>query len=92
MAKPDLLYERFRAVLMDELRRHDLEAWMRTHRAEVETLLAGGEMDWTQAAAHFAAAGLRVGEQRPNARSAEATWRRVTDKSAPSKRRRPTKG
>jgi hypothetical protein len=87
MAVPDLLYDRFRAVLAEELSRNDLEAWMRTHRAEVEALLAEGDMDWAQAAKHFAAAGLRVGGKRPNACSAEAAWRRVASRGTSTRSR-----
>jgi hypothetical protein len=87
MAAPDLLYDRFRAVLAEELRRSDLEAWMRTHRAEVEALLAEGDIDWAQAAKHFAAAGLRVGGQRPDAPSAEAAWRRVASRGTSTRSR-----
>jgi hypothetical protein len=89
MSAPDLLYDRFRAVLAEELRRSDLEAWMRTHRAEVEALLAEGDMDWAQAAKHFAAAGLRVKGEKPNAGSTEAAWRRVATSTSTRGRVRP---
>ncbi len=79
---PDRLHVRFREALAAEMRRRDLEAWMRTHRAEVAALLKGGDMDWTAAARHFAAAGMLVDGQRPNATTAEAAWRRVSKRNA----------
>jgi len=73
----DELQARFRRQLDAELQRRDLATWMRAHRAEVEALLAEGEMDWANAAARLAGAGMLVDGQPPTAETAEATWRRV---------------
>ena len=73
----DLLYKRFRRELDLELERRYLGAWMRKHRTEVAALLAEGEMDLEAAARHFAAAGLLVNGQTPDAGTAEETWRRM---------------
>jgi hypothetical protein len=72
-----LLHAMFRRDLAAGLQRRDLAGWMRAHRAEVEVLLKQGEMDWEAAARHFAAAGLLVDGQEPDARTAEETWQRV---------------
>jgi hypothetical protein len=61
---------------VEEARRNaDLVRWMREHGADVEAVLAKGEMDWAAAAAHFDRAGLRVDGRRPTAETAEAAWR-----------------
>lgn len=83
---PADLFTRLREVLAEELLRCDLESWMRAHRAEVEALLAEGKLDWAKAAAHFARAGLRVEGRKPDAASAEATWRRASGRRGRAKR------
>ena len=82
------LYAKFREELAEEVRRRSLEAWMRTHRAEVEALLAEGDMDWEAAARHFVTAGLLDAKGGlPDAAVAEATWRRVQAAAKPKGRR-----
>jgi hypothetical protein len=81
------LHARFRATLAIELQRRDLERWLRTHRAEVVELLKAGDMDWAAAARHFAQAGLLIDGLQPDARSAEAAWRRVSGAAASARAR-----
>ncbi len=73
----DVLHMRMLREVQAELRRADLVGWMREHRAEVEALIAEGELDWAKAATQFAMAGLRVDGRIPDAASAEAAWRRA---------------
>jgi hypothetical protein len=87
---PPDIYDRFRAVLAEELRRRELENSMREHKAEVAELLRGAELDWAAAAQHFARAGLPVDGAKPEAATAEATWHRVS-RSGTSTRRRASK-
>lgn len=85
MPPPDL-HARFREVLAEEMLRSDLETWMRVHQAEVAKLLAEGDMDWAEAATHFARAGLRVEGRKPDAALAKAAWLRVSGRRARAKR------
>lgn len=55
-----------------------LAEWMRQNREELAGLLKSG-LNWQSAASHFAQAGLTdVTGRKPNAETAEETWRRLS--------------
>jgi hypothetical protein len=76
------LEERFRIELESEMERRWLASpladWMDAHHAFAAEMLTDAKMDWEQAAAAFATAGLRDGHGHPPTADVTCeTWQRV---------------
>lgn len=78
---PDFM-DRFREEVErdtgDAWERSSLAEWMATHHAEAAKLLHDRNLDWTHAAALFAAQGLQDRSRgAPTAETARETWKQV---------------
>ncbi|WP_421992349.1 hypothetical protein [Roseococcus sp.] len=86
MTRPNRNFmDRFREELEREAgaawERSSLAEWMTTHHGEGAQLLNDPNVDWSLAAALFAAQGLRDQAGRPpTARTARETWKRVAER------------